>query len=82
MIVLLAGGYSLAGFSFTPTQLFDLLSARRPDFKWSMSEQAEQQPAEVGSAAMFARLWPDSLSPFEAARDLGFEAQVTLLGCF
>lgn len=71
------GGYALAGFSFTPVQLFSLLIAKRPDFRWRSSAESELDPAVPGSAAQFARLWPDSLSAAEAARDLEFRAEVT-----
>eukprot|EP00658_Telonema_sp_P-2_P013942 TRINITY_DN15285_c0_g1_i1.p2 TRINITY_DN15285_c0_g1~~TRINITY_DN15285_c0_g1_i1.p2 ORF type:complete len:119 (+),score=13.24 TRINITY_DN15285_c0_g1_i1:365-721(+) len=70
------GGYALAGFSFTPRQLFDKLAERRPGFKWVQTAESMVTPAPDGTAARFARLWPDSLSSREALQDLGYKAEI------
>ena len=61
------GGYAVAGFSFTPRELFAAIRrTRAPAF------EADDDSAESGAAAAFAALWPDTLSGAEARRDLGF----------
>mmetsp|Transcript_2747 Transcript_2747/g.9666 ORF Transcript_2747/g.9666 Transcript_2747/m.9666 type:complete len:342 (+) Transcript_2747:82-1107(+) len=59
-------GYAVAGFSFTPRELFAELERLAPGFAW------RDASAGGGAAAKFAVVWPDSLSPEAARRDLGF----------
>ncbi len=73
------GGYALAGLSFTPMQLFAEIEKRDPTFKYIV-EKDEEKLFKESPAALFARLWVDSLSSEEANRDLGFKATVTSLG--
>lgn len=65
------GGYALAGFSFSANQLVAEIRKLRPAFDFGM-----RADAHTGPVATFAALWPDSLSPAEAKRDLGFSPQV------
>jgi nucleoside-diphosphate-sugar epimerase len=67
-------GYAAAGLSFTPRELFARIRARIPGFRFAAHGVAEA----VGAAARFATLWPDTLSPAAAHRDLGFRADATL----
>jgi tRNA G18 (ribose-2'-O)-methylase SpoU/nucleoside-diphosphate-sugar epimerase len=64
------GGYCISGFSFTPAELFVAMEASGSFPGW-------RPPAVTadGAAARFARLWPDSVSAMEAARDLHFRAE-------
>eukprot|EP00047_Mylnosiga_fluctuans_P010987 m.19081 g.19081 ORF g.19081 m.19081 type:complete len:335 (-) comp3400_c0_seq1:126-1130(-) len=66
------GGYAIAGFSFTPAQLFATLAAAGEPAQYTVD--LERNPP----ARRFAALWPDSISPAEAARDLHFEAQASM----
>lgn len=59
-------GYTLAGFSFSPLELFAILREHFPRFTFRHVPNAQ---------TLFARLWPDTLSGFEAKRDFGFEAK-------
>jgi nucleoside-diphosphate-sugar epimerase len=64
------GGYALAGFSFTPLELFAEICRSKPQFSW--------KPSSGNLAAhKFAQLWPCSLSTVEAQTDLGFEPQLS-----
>ena len=63
-------GYAIAGFSFTPEQLFREVRLHFPNFR----TRRETNP----NVELFANLWPDSLDPSAAMRDLGFEAFVGL----
>ena len=65
------GGYAIAGFSFTARSLFSEIAKVAPDFQYV----ADAQTLAESPAALFARLWPDSLSGKEAERDLGFKAK-------
>ena len=67
-------GYAAAGFSFSPRELFARIRARIPGFRFAAHSAAENGSA----AARFATLWPDTLSPAAAQRDLGFRATATL----
>lgn len=60
-------GYSIAGFSITARQVLGDLEKKFGDFKYTVDA--------TGPAALFARLWCDSLSPVEATRDLNFTAK-------
>ena len=64
-------GYCLAGFSFTPEELFAEIRRHHPGFTHVRALDPD--------ASLFARLWPDSLSPDAAERDLGFAAEVGLV---
>ena len=74
------GGYALAGLSFSAAELFTCLK-KLPgyaDFSVKLEEDSNKLLAD-SPAAVFARLWPDSISAFEAKRDLKFEAEFTSL---
>ena len=64
------GGYSMSGFSFSARELFDEIQKLLPKFSYEEGDMG-------GSAASFARLWPDALSGIEATRDLDFTSQET-----
>ena len=67
------GGYAVAGISFSARELFT--SIRRtvaPEFKWTVMTKEDER---ASPAATFARLWPDSLCPVAARRDLEFVAR-------
>jgi len=66
------GGYALAGFSFSPEELYAEIRRHVAGF------EVESVPG--GPAELFAGLWPDSLEAESAARDLGFRAQHALTG--
>mmetsp|Transcript_52463 Transcript_52463/g.67281 ORF Transcript_52463/g.67281 Transcript_52463/m.67281 type:complete len:362 (+) Transcript_52463:41-1126(+) len=65
-------GYSFAGFSFTPIELFDSLTLH-------FESKNENKKVEMNitysptAAALFAELWPNSISGKEALRDLGWK---------
>mmetsp|Transcript_113051 Transcript_113051/g.258984 ORF Transcript_113051/g.258984 Transcript_113051/m.258984 type:complete len:361 (-) Transcript_113051:315-1397(-) len=61
-------GYCLPGFSFSALELFEEIKKVEPGFRWR-----EMDNLEDGAAAKFSRIWPDSVSGFEASRDFGFE---------
>lgn len=63
-------GYNMAGFSFTPAELFEAISEAAPELQFSYTINLEKNP----NALNFARLWPDSLSDEEGIRDLQFKA--------
>ena len=63
-------GYAMSGFSFTPLQLFEEIKRHRPGFEHNLKLDPD--------AANFATLWPNSISPDAALRDLHFEATVGL----
>ena len=65
-------GYNLAGFSFSPKQLFDEIQKHIPRFTYSFDESLNP------FAATFAQLWPDSLSGMEASRDFSFQSEILL----
>ena len=76
------GGYSMAGLSFTARELFSGIE------KYQKQNQKQKQKSFAwqdkghnakGPAALFARLWPNSLSAVEAERDLRFKAEVDSL---
>jgi threonine 3-dehydrogenase len=62
-------GVALAGFSFTPKQLFDELVTYFPNFTYSFDSESNPQ------AAVFAVTWPDTLCPDEGATHINFRAQ-------
>ena len=64
-------GYTLAGFSFTPAELFATVADIAPDLRFAFRIDLTANP----HAQLFASLWPDSISKTEATRDLGFTAQ-------
>jgi threonine 3-dehydrogenase len=61
-------GYCLAGFSFSPTQLFTEIQKHIPGFTYSFDSSMNVH------MAAFAETWPDSLSGLESERDFGFKA--------
>lgn len=63
-------GYAIAGFSFTPRELFEELQQHGVSF-----ETKEELNANMNK---FANLWCDSLSPEEAQRDFGYSARIGL----
>lgn len=63
------GGYAMASLSFTPQELFREIKMQVPTFKWSYSKDSS-------AARIFSSLWPDTLSSFESARDLGFVSKI------
>lgn len=63
------GGYAIAGLSFSAQQLLDYLQSVYPSFSFLPPSD------ETGAAARFSRLWPDSISSTEAARDLHYTAR-------
>ena len=65
------GGYTLAGFSFTPGQLFATICRLAPQLQFQHSVDLSLNP----HAQHFAALWPDAISAAEAARDLAFTAE-------
>ena len=72
------GGYAMAGGSFAARELFDAIRSRVHSFRFEATDAADEEALlEASPAALFARLWPDSLSGESAARDLGFTAKVT-----
>jgi len=69
------GGYAIAGFSFTATELLDRLRAAH----FHDLEVTPPPPEGVtGPAAQLARAWPNSLCGEAARRDLGFVPMHTL----
>eukprot|EP00037_Helgoeca_nana_P037679 m.17078 g.17078 ORF g.17078 m.17078 type:complete len:346 (-) comp9205_c0_seq1:133-1170(-) len=71
-----AGGYAIAGFSFTATELIERLRARL--LPKTLSLATPPLGGVVGAAAELARAWPNSLSGDAAKRDLGFVPSHTL----
>lgn len=65
-------GYALAGFSFTPLELFTELQKHYPNFTYEHDEAANP------NVAKFAELWPDSLSTSEAQSGINHCAQHNL----
>ena len=67
-------GYALAGFSFSPQDLQNYLKSLPPLGASSSSAfdvtYDENSNAALSGAALFAELWPNSLSGDAAARDL------------
>jgi len=63
-------GYCMSSFSCTPTELFAEIRKHEPDFEAKFQVDPE--------ADKFARMWPDSLSNNESARDFGYRARFTL----
>ena len=61
-------GVAMAGFSFTPAELFEEIQKHYPTFSYSYDETSNP------SVALFANTWPDSLSAEEAQVCLGFTA--------
>lgn len=64
------GGYAIAGFSFSPVELYAEIRKSVSGF------EAKSEPG--GPAELFASLWPDSLDAESAERDLGFRARFGL----
>ena len=76
-------GYALAGFSFTPAELeaslrramkqrgLEAESAYRGDVEWKMVYEP------IGAAAVFAEIWPNSISGEAALRDLSWSASTS-----
>ena len=62
-------GVALAGFSFTPAELFAELRGYFPDFSFSYDLDGNSQ------AAAFAMAWPDTLCAEEAERHIGYKAR-------
>lgn len=60
-------GYTIAGFSFTPSQLQDELDKIFPDNSKLVSYKPE------GAAKIFSECWPDSLSQEAALRDFAWK---------
>ena len=67
------GGYTMSGLSFTPLELFAAIETIVPDFTWTYDDTISSPAKE------FAKLWPNTLSSKEAARDLKFHADSTSL---
>jgi len=67
-------GYCISGFSFTARELFKYLKDRFPRFSWHHHHGLSNLKAPQG-AALFADLWPNSLSGHAAKRDLGYTPQ-------
>jgi nucleoside-diphosphate-sugar epimerase len=65
------GGYALAGFSFSPRELFAEMKLLLPSFEYTVQPNVDT----ASPAGVFALLWPDSLSGDAAERDLGFASQ-------
>lgn len=65
-------GYAFAGFSFTPSELFlGLESHLREKYNTPLEEAVMEVDFDPsGPAAVFADLWPDSISGEAALRDL------------
>jgi len=63
-------GYNMAGFSFTPLELFEAINEIAPELQFSFVVNLERNPA----ALKFAQTWPDSLSDAEGIRDLQYKA--------
>jgi nucleoside-diphosphate-sugar epimerase len=63
-------GYAIAGFSFTPQELFEEIHHHGIDF-----EATEELDPNMNK---FAKLWPDTTSPLEAQRDFGYKARIGL----
>lgn len=61
-------GVAIAGFSFTPKQLFGELMTYFPNFTYSFDPESNPQ------AAVFAITWPDTLCTEESLRHMGFKA--------
>ncbi len=70
---MLPWGFALAGFSFSPAELFDEIRKYHPDFVVAFD------PAANPNMAAFAALWPDALDPAEARTGLGFSARYSLV---
>jgi len=72
------GGYALGGLSFSPAELFACLKQQPgyADFTF-VAEIDTDKLLSTSPAAVCARLWPDSISAEEAARDLEFKPEVT-----
>jgi len=72
------GGYTLGGLSFSAAELFACLKQQPgyDDFSFVIEADSEKLLSE-SPAAVCARLWPDSISAVEAARDLDFRPLVT-----
>jgi threonine 3-dehydrogenase len=64
-------GVCLAGFSFTPNELFAVIRQYYPDF--SASYSAEISP----NVTKFSLMWPNSLDPNEAKEFLNFESVIS-----
>ena len=69
----------MSGLSFTPQELFAEIKKRNNAFTYQVEKDEEKLLSE-SSAAVFARLWVDSLSPLEAQRDMGFKSEKTDCG--
>ncbi len=67
-------GYTLAGFSFTPQQLFAEIQATAPHLGFAYTVDLSVNP----HAQRFSALWPDSISAAEALRDLGFASTMDM----
>ena len=63
-------GYAIAGFSFTPKQLFEEIHQHGMDLPTTEKLNPNMNK--------FAQLWPDSLSPVEAKRDFGYTSRMGL----
>jgi nucleoside-diphosphate-sugar epimerase len=55
-------GYAVPAFSFSARELFDEIKKHYPDFTWEVELDANMDK--------FSRLWPNSMSAAEVARDL------------
>lgn len=65
-------GMAMAGFSFTPIMLFKEIWKYYPNFTYTFDSNSNP------NVAKFARTWPDTLSPHEAADINRFVARNTL----
>ena len=70
------GGYALAGLSFSGLELFEEIRRWKNDFQYTVEEDSEKILKE-SAAAVFANLWPNSLTGEQATRDLKFTSEVT-----
>lgn len=64
------GGVPIAGFSFSPSDLFATITKKLPSFEGKFSYDEAVNP----SAADFAKKWPNSLDSSEAASYINFSA--------
>ena len=67
--VKIRGGYNIAGMSFTPAQVAEVIKQHIPDFKISYKPDSRQQIADS---------WPASIDDQEARKDWGWKPQFDL----
>lgn len=67
-------GYAMAGFSFTAEELIPVVCKNLEGLVDEKAKTVDFGPLNPDMDS-FARLWPDSISPAEAQRDLGFVSE-------